>query len=131
MAVLVLGRWPSPVRPDVNVISVPHWKVGDGIVSVSSSLVRVPGPNLPRIEEIQALFKIPRCDVVRAADEVGVDVVWVRLVFNKGAVDEDLGDANVPQLPGEKLKIVDKLPSPGLIPLRWSRVRAKCKRGRT
>ena len=61
-------------------------------------------------------------ELSEVADEVAIDVVGVWLVLNEGAVEVDLGDANLPELAHEDLCLIREMLPPGGIPARDFRI---------
>ncbi len=62
----------------------------------------------------------PQDQPLRVAIEVSIDVVGMILVFREGPVDEQLLDADLPELPDQNLETIDQHRAPARIPVRVS-----------
>ena len=66
-----------------------------------------------RIEFVKPLLKVASCEIHEFAFEVTVDIIRLGLVLDERTVDEDVFNANLPQLIDENSKVPDEL-LPGL-----------------
>src|ERR1700676_5184685 len=96
---------------------MPHWQLPLRKAAVWPAGLRVPGPHLERIKQVQFPRQVSGCQLLQAADEVTVDVVGMILVLGEGTVRVNFPDADRPQLPRQDLKVGDQLRSPGRIPI--------------
>lgn len=95
------------VGEEFDAVAVPHGELPFDVASIRPPCGRVPGPDLVRIEGVEALRDVTerRC----VAGEVAVDVVGVNLVLNERAVQDNLVNSYLPQLPHKNLRLVDQL----------------------
>jgi hypothetical protein len=73
---------------------------------------------------LSALCRPTARQIHEIALEIAINVVRVLLILDEGAVDEDLSDPNLPQLPNEDLDVTQKLVTPATVPVRVAAHRA-------
>ncbi len=78
----------------------------------AAARLRIPGPNLERIEQIQLTLELAGLQPIQLAHEVTIDVVRSSFVLNKRAVSEYLGYANLPELLHEYFELINEVSSP-------------------
>ena len=70
-----------------------------------------------RIQEVQLALKSPARQFSQVTHEVTIDVVWVVFILDEGPIDEDVFDADLPELIDEDREAVHKMSAPGPIPV--------------
>lgn len=84
----------SVVREKVDAVSIPHWPVEyPGIGSVRDRRQEVELAEPESVHDGELLSELPRRDLPQRADEVTIDITWVKFIRNKRAINKDLSYA--------------------------------------
>ena len=85
----------------------------------------VPGPDAVGVKRVERALELAGGQATDVDGEVAVDIVGVRLVLDERAIEEDVGDADGPELADEGLGLVDEVGAPVLVPLLGTAGRAE------
>ena len=108
---------------EFDAILMPHRELLLGRGAGNAPCGRIPCPDLEFIQRVQSALEIAAGKGHDVALEVSVDVVRPGFGFGERSVEEDLGDADLPQLPDQDLGVGDQFGSMGSISLELGGIR--------
>ena len=96
------------MRVELDSIAVPHRKLPLLVAAVAPPTPGIPGPDLVRVQKIQLPLEFAARELPQVAFEIAVDVVRMILVLCERAVDENLRDADLPELFDQNREVEDQ-----------------------
>lgn len=79
----------AKVRIQLDVVGAPHGQLRVARIGIPPALLVMPGPGLVRVERIQVAFQSAGLQIAQVVVDVADDIVRVRRIVHKRAVDRD------------------------------------------
>ena len=102
----------SHVRKQLNVVLMPHWKLSFIPAVSAATRLRIPRPDLVRIDFVQFSFESTTRQMPQVTMEVSVYVIGMIFILHKRTIHEDFRNPSLPQFRHQDCEVFEQNNAP-------------------